>query len=170
MNTFALEIFEEQECCTFYTVRCIQDDDTYVPSETQQFFETFYADENYKQSIQEIVALLDYIGKERGAHKNLFRPERKAEALPKNEPRACRDLCLDFADFPLRLYCLRITDEILILFNGGIKDARTAQESKASMKFHEAQQFCERINQAFISKDIRIEGMKIIGENKLILL
>lgn len=158
-----LEIFEEHERCTFYTVRKIEDDDEELPSETQRFFEKFYTDEKYKQCVQEIVALLDYIGEERGANIHLFRPEGKADGIPKNEKKSCRYLDLNFADFPLRLYCYRISDEILILFNGGIKDADTAQDSKASMSFYESQQFCDRINKAFSSKEIRIEGMRIVG-------
>jgi hypothetical protein len=163
VNIFALEIFEEHEQCTFYTVRKIVEDNEDFPSETQRFFEKFYNDNNYKQSVQEIVALLEYIGVDRGANIHLFRAEGKADGLPKNEKNACRYLELNFADFPLRLYCLRICDEILILFNGGVKNASTAQESDASMSFYEAQQFCERINNAFASKEICIEGMRIVG-------
>jgi hypothetical protein len=168
MNILALEIYEEHDHCTFYTVRKVLDEDEYMPSETERFFRKFYADENYKQSIQEILALLDYIGEKRGANIHLFRPEGKAGGLPKNEKRLCQDICLDFANFPLRLYCLRITDEILVLFNGGIKDAGKAQQSKASMAFNEAQNFCKKIDKAFVEKELRIEGNKILGTQEII--
>ena len=168
MNIFALEIFEEHEQCNFYTVRKIEDKDEILPSETQKFFEKFYSDEQYKEYLQEILALLDYIGEKRGANKHLFRPEGKADGLPRNEKKACQYLELDFANFPLRLYCLRITDEILILFNGGVKDSVKAQNSKASMVFYESQQFCERINKAFSSKEICIEGKRIVGTEEII--
>ncbi|HLV41161.1 MAG TPA: hypothetical protein VKY37_02690 [Brumimicrobium sp.] len=168
MNILALEIFEEHEKCTFYTIRQVLEEDEDLPSETEKFFRKFYADDNYKECVEEILDLLDYIGEKRGANIHLFRPESKADGLPKNEKKLCNDLCLDFAHFPLRLYCLRITDEILILFNGGIKDAGKAQQSKSSMAFNEAQIFCTRIHKAFVEKEIRIEGNKIVGNQEII--
>jgi hypothetical protein len=52
-------------------------------------------------------------------------------------------------NFPLRLYCFRISESIVILFNGGIKDQPTDQESKdLSLKFYEAQQLVNRISEA----------------------
>jgi len=160
-----LEIFEEHEECTFYTVRKIEDGEEINQSETQLFFEKFYNNEGYRECIKEIISLLDYIGEKRGAHPYLFRHEGKAVGLPKNEHRACKDLCLDFANFPLRLFCLRITDQILVLFNGGIKDADKAQDTKASMSFQEAQQFCIRIDRAISEQEIKIDGMFIVGQS-----
>lgn len=154
MNIFALDIFEEYECCTIYTVHQFDEDGEKMMSETERFFRKYYADENYRSEISELIELLQYIGEKRGANKYLFRPEGKADGLPKNEKQACKELKMDYADFPLRLYCLRINDEILVLFNGGIKDAQTAQESQASMSFYEAQQYCERIQQAINEKEI----------------
>ena len=48
----------------------------------------------------------------------------------------------------------------MILFNGGIKDARTSQESKdsISMKFYEANEFTTRIFEALNTDEIVIEG------------
>jgi len=144
----------------------VNEDGEKLNSETEKFFRKFYANEDYRESVKEIISLLDYIGEKRGAHPHLFRHEGKAVGLPKNEKKACKDLCLDFANFPLRLFCLRITDEILILFNGGIKDAEKAQNTKASMSFQEAQQFCTRINSAFSEREIKIDGMHIKGESE----
>ena len=48
----------------------------------------------------------------------------------------------------LRLYCLRIDERNVILFSGGYKDARTAQDSQISMLFHAAVRMAGRIDEA----------------------
>lgn len=51
--------------------------------------------------------------------------------------------------FPLRLYCYRISESIVVLFNGGIKDEHSAQASNdIRLKFYEAQKFAEPIAEA----------------------
>jgi hypothetical protein len=47
------------------------------------------------------------------------------------------------------LYAYRVNENIVILFNGGVKLGKTAQESKVSMHFSEAQHFVARIEDAF---------------------
>lgn len=163
MNIFALDIYEEHDRCTFYTVRWVEDNDDEV-SETERFFVKFYNTEEYKENILELIALLDHIGNNIGVNQYLFRHEGAAQGLPKNAKRLTSALRLNFANFPLRLYCLRVTDEVLILFNGGVKNAQTAQESDASMQFMEAQRFCKRIDEALSEREIRVEGKLIVSD------
>ena len=65
-----------------------------------------------------IVQLLDKIAEE-GALECFFRPEGKM-----------RDsvVALPVLRSKLRLYCLRLSDRILVLGNGGVKNSRTYQE------------------------------------------
>lgn len=65
-----------------------------------------------------IVQLLDKIAEE-GALERFFRPEGKM-----------RDsvVALPVLRSKLRLYCLRLSDRILVLGNGGVKNSRTYQE------------------------------------------
>ncbi len=77
-------------------------------------------------------------------------------------------------NFPLRLFCYRVSEQIVILFNGGIKNADTAQNSKLSMKFYEAQTFVKRIEDAFQSGLLKIsdDGRYLVnfqGTNDIIL-
>lgn len=61
--------------------------------------------------------------------------------------------------FPLRLYCYRISESIVVLFNGGVKNQRTDQQSEdISIKFYEAQQFAKRIAEALQDGTIIIES------------
>ena len=77
------------------------------------------------------------------------RTKNKAQALPPKPKRWIPEIYEIVIHFPLRLYCYRISETIVVLFNGGIKDQRTDQESDdIRLKFYEAQQFAQRISQA----------------------
>lgn len=84
------------------------------------------------QDYQEILSKIYKILTDCGARENLFRPEgRNIKALP-----------IFIADFrrkigTLRLYCIRISDRILILGAGGIKKAQTLKENPELFKITE---------------------------------
>lgn len=59
-------------------------------------------------------------------------------------------------EFPLRLYCLRLSSSCVILFNGGEKTSQKAQDGKTSMTFHEANIFADKILKAFAEKEIKL--------------
>jgi hypothetical protein len=49
----------------------------------------------------------------------------------------------------LRLYCIRVSESIVILFNGGQKTAQTAQKSPDLItEFYDAQVFAKKIEYA----------------------
>lgn len=133
MNIFALEKFDDQGSrCTFYTVRL---EEAYL-SETDNFFQKFRKDEQLKSFLQELAKFLEIvIGDEKGALEAFFRPERMAQALPPKGEHLVDEIIISFLNFPLRLYCLRISDSLVVLFNGGEKTAESAQEGKTSMAF-----------------------------------
>ncbi|MBQ3689926.1 MAG: hypothetical protein II937_08745 [Bacteroidales bacterium] len=68
----------------------------------------------------------------------------------------------------LRLYCLRISDQILIVGNGGIKTTRTYQEDETLSGYVlDLQKFDELLSQAQKNGTISIEKNLIVGiENK----
>lgn len=70
------------------------------------------------QDLLRIVQLIDRIAEE-GALERFFRPEGKM-----------RDsvVALPVLRSKLRLYCLRLSDKILVLGNGGVKNSRTYEE------------------------------------------
>ena len=160
MNTFALEIwYDEGSVCTFYTVRWITDDDD-APSETDRFFDTYAVPEHplEEKAIQLFRLITESVGNKYGATNDFFdRAESKAQALPPKPKKRVEEIKDLGINFPLRLFCYRVTEQIVILFNGGIKDADSAQESKnLSMKFYEAQTFVKKIEGALHSEMIVI--------------
>lgn len=166
MISFELEIWDdESELVTFYTVRW-QDSEI---SETDKFFDKMRRIPEMKEPIQRMAKLItEVIGNTYGAHEAFFnRFENRATALPPKGKIKISELELDYAGFPLRLYCLALTEELVILFNGGIKDAQTAQDSTDSIstKFYEANEFAKRIFTALNSKEIEIKG-RVINDYK----
>ena len=160
MNIFGLEIWDDEtEKVTFYTVRW--DDDKSI-SETDKFFQRMSSIPEMKLYVQELSKLIiEVIGNTYGAQESFFnRFENRATALPPKGKIKISELELDYFGFPLRLYCLALSEELVILFNGGIKNARTIQESTdvISAKFYEANEFAKRIFEALNSKEIFIDG------------
>jgi hypothetical protein len=151
MNNFAVETWDnEQKLCTFYTVKNEFD----TQSETDKFFSKYYNDDKYKRHVQELLSLLiDSIGNDHGAIDAFFnRHENNVSGLP---PKLSRQLYeLQFRNFPLRLYALKLSETIVVLFNGGVKDARTNQESSLNIRWIEACQFAIRIESAIRDGEI----------------
>lgn len=162
MNTFALEIwYDEGSICTFYTVRWVTDDDDEA-SETDKFFDTYTVPEQlYQEKAFELFRLVTQsIGNRYGATNDFFdRIVNKAQELPPKPKQWVEEIKELGFNFPLRLFCYRVTENIVVLFNGGIKESQTTQESKnLSMKFYEAQTFVKKIEDALQSKMIVISA------------
>jgi hypothetical protein len=154
VNIFVLEKFDDRgSCCTFYTVRW----EEATLSETDQFFDKYENVANFERPIQELaIFLTKKIGNETGALMDFFRFENTAQALPPSGKHKVDQITINYGEFPLRLYCLRISDRLVVLFNGGEKTSDTAQKGKTSMVFVEANQFAKQILEALRIKDIYI--------------
>lgn len=91
-------------------------------SELERFFEKFPEGCEYDEEVDIIISWLDKIG-ERGALERYFRPEG-------NYGNGVGVIPIDVGN-KLRLYCLRISDKILVFGNGGIKDSDKWQNSES---------------------------------------
>jgi len=162
VNTFALEIFDDTGThCTFYTVRW----DDMEHSETDRFFINYENHKKFGEPLMELASFLNQvIANEHGALDDFLRFENAAQALPPSGKYQIGELHVNFLSFPLRLYCLKITENILVLFNGNEKTSQTAQGGKTSMAFHDANEFAKRISTALN------DGTIIISENNFQLL
>lgn len=157
---------------TFYTVRW--DESEY--SETEKFIGRFLEDATHKESLFEIIALLKLMGEEEGALAIFFsRHENKAAALPPRKVKLSggenrlQSIEIRYEGNSLRLFCLRITQNIVILFNGGIKSSWAAQDSEdLSMKFVEANSFVKRIEKAERDQLFKIDEVRhlLIGDGE----
>lgn len=114
---YSVELIEEYEKVNFYSIRMKDAELT----ELESFFEKFPEGCEYDDEVDVIISWLDQIA-ERGALERYFRPEGRygdgVGVIP-----------IDVGN-KIRLYCLRLSDKILVFGNGGIKDARSWQESE----------------------------------------
>jgi hypothetical protein len=147
VNCYIIEEFVTREKVTFYTFR---HEDSEL-SETDKFFERFQGtsaianDKKYLEDFNDIVALIDEIGR-KGAFKKYFRDEGKVEALPSEFRKYIGD--------KLRLFCIRLSDSIVILGNGGIKSSLKTQNSPdLSTKFYLMGTIADAINQLLQRKE-----------------
>ncbi len=160
MNTFVLEIWDDEPLCTFYSVRW---DDAHF-SETDKFFIKYKDIPRFERPVNELaIFLASFIGQEKGAVEGLFRFENRAHGLPPPGKYQIGELEITYSNFPLRLYCLRLTDHLVILFGGAEKTSASAQDGKTSMTFYEANQFADRINEAIKEEMIIVNE----GERKI---
>jgi hypothetical protein len=160
--SFELQIWDDEtERVTFYSPK--QDGSKH--SEMDKFLLRMEKIPELRESLQELLELIiETIGNTYGAQESFFnRFENRVTALPPKGRIKISELELDYRGFPLRLYCIALTEQLVILFNGGIKDSQTIQESKdfISVKFYEANEFAKKILTALNAGEIMIEGRTI---------
>ena len=114
---YSIELLEEYENVNFYSIRMAGEELT----ELEAFFEKFPEGCEYDEEIDVIISWIDQIA-ERGALERYFRPEG-------NYGDGVGVIPIDVGK-KLRLYCLRLSDKILVFGNGGVKDAISWQESE----------------------------------------
>lgn len=162
MNTFALEIWDDEGSkCTFYSVRW----DDAEENETDKFFNKYDGKAEFKQATQLLLSfVLDSIGEDHGAIDALFnRFENEVIGLPNKGKANVGEIVFLYPDFPLRLYALRINNrsDLVVLFNGGVKSARTNQGSRdLNLKWLEACRFAKRIEEALMEKEVIVDNKK----------
>jgi len=173
VNIFALEIWDDEGAkCTFYTVKQHYSD----VSEADIFFERYDAKPEYRDANRDLLSFVVYaIGEDHGAIDELFnRYENEVKGLPVQGKRTVENITYHFPEFPLRLYALKITNNIVILFNGGIKDGPTNQKSSLYLEWRAACEFAKRIDEAIRDGSIIVDekNRKLTnydGSNEIIL-
>jgi hypothetical protein len=158
VNNFTLEIWDDESAlCTFYTIR----KQGAQVSETDKFFSKHDNLQEYKEPTTMLLNhLLKTIGEDHGAREVFFnRDENEVKGLPFHGKLKLGNFELYFPQFPLRLYAIRLRDNLVILFNGGIKDGANNQTSSLHMEWIEACQFAQKIDAALISKELTIDEL-----------
>lgn len=114
MSEADLRLVKATENCTIYSIQFLSKDE----SEFECFYAKFRNEAVYNEDFERLLNIIGRIA-DFGAFERFFRPEGKMSdrvcALPALKSR-------------LRLYCLRLSDKILILGNGGVKNTRTYNE------------------------------------------
>lgn len=150
MKHAKLNILEETEVVSLYTITFENEES----SEFDKFISKFKDNATLKHDYQLILLALEKIT-ENGALERNFRPEGKMSdnvvALPVYKSR-------------LRLYCLRLTDKILILGNGGVKTTKTYEESDELKGYVIDLQKFEALLKSYIRNgEVNIKETKLIG-------
>lgn len=116
MSEVELLIVNSSDSCTMYTIQFLSDD----RSEFEKFISKFRQDAELNPDFQAIMRFVEQI-LANGALERYFRREGKMNDSV---------VALPVLKSKLRLYCLRLTDRILILGNGGVKRSRTYEEDE----------------------------------------
>lgn len=144
MNPFSLQVWNDEcEKCAFYTVQFLDKDQ----NETDEFFEKYFPVAKYEEDLNQLVSfIIEGIGNRHGAIDDLLnRHEGNISGLPNTGRKIINEICYHFPQFTFRIYALKISDEILVLLSGGIKDGPTNQTSSLLPNWRLSTQIAEKI-------------------------
>ena len=144
-----VDLIEESEVVSLYSISFAMDRTT----EFERFMEKFEQQASYNTDYQKVLYAVSMILR-KGALERFFRPEGTIKdgvcAIP-------------IESGSIRLYCLRISDEILILGNGDVKNTATYEENPKLLGYvMDLQKF-----EALLKKDID-EGIVSVEERHLV--
>ncbi len=150
-----VDLIRESDKTALYSISFEVDGTT----EFEKFVSEFERNATYNRDYQRIIAALQAI-LNFGALERFFRPEGKI-----------RDsvAAIPIEGGKLRLYCLRISEQIVILGNGGVKATRTYEEDSGMYGYVLDLQKFEKILNENVSKGyVRMEERMLTGiEDKI---
>lgn len=141
---------------TFYTV--LIDDST--DTEFELFdAKTFNQHENEVEYIYNVINQMAY----RGAKTFYFKPERNANAI--NILQSIIDDNAQNNDFGIRLYCIRLTNNLVVLLNGDIKTKLKPDECPNVKKhFKMAIALAKKLDAAILDKELNLGQPNCLDE------
>jgi hypothetical protein len=135
----------------------------HTETEVEKFFRKFANDQAYTPDLVNLHDWLVDIGSNRGAKPEYFRFEDSAEALPPPQR-----FLVEMPVKDLRLYCVRLSNEIVILANGGLKTAQKVQDCPDLLpKFRFVNQLANAITKMIQEKEFRFAGKTILDLEKI---
>ena len=156
-----IEEFATFEKVRFYTIRF--EDETV--SETDKFFAAFDDNADMRKELNVLLSFLKQMGDNFGAKADFFRHEGEAEGLPPKAKIAKKYGLLAFVEYNFRLYCMRLSDNVVVLFNGSLKTTYTNQEDPQLMSiFRMAKTFSRRINENMSDRTFNVIGKELIAD------
>ncbi|MCM1451510.1 MAG: hypothetical protein NC102_04590 [Clostridium sp.] len=156
MREVELLLVNSSDSCTIYTIQFLSDD----KSEFEKFIEKFRNDAVLNKDFQTIMRFVEQI-LSNGAFERYFRPEGKM-----------RDsvVALPILKSKLRLYCLRLTDKILVLGNGDVKNSKTYEEDETLQGYvMDLQKFEELLKQEVRFGNVEITEKEIKTDKTFVL-
>lgn len=168
-----LKLIQLNDKVAYYSVTLFDDNDKLI-SENGSMFEDFRESHKYV-CIKKLTYVIDWINQigDEGATEDWFRQENDAHALPPPTGIVLRKQqglvsFLDFdsievVGFDLRLYCLRLNNNVVILSNGGIKTTNQAQDCpNVSRHFRQANILSKKITDAIVNNEIEVSKDDIL--------
>lgn len=146
---------------SLYTIEILNEDGSYQEDEFSKFWGKMTLDSRDEKQLDETHTILNDILDNTGAKENMFRREGIAEAIPNAKYRY-----MDSdgeTHFGQRLYCIRVSDEVLILLNGCSKTSQNPLHCKnCSQPYEFAQEFAQSFYDSYrVKKDIEVNGREI---------
>lgn len=149
MSEVELLLVNSSDSCTMYTIQFLHDE----KSEFEKFISKFHQNAELNPDFQAIMRFVEQI-LANGALERYFRREGKMNDSV---------VALPVLKSKLRLYCLRLTDKILILGNGNVKNSRTYEEDKTLQGYViDLQKFEHLLRQEVRSGNVEITEKEII--------
>jgi hypothetical protein len=149
-STIKVELFEEHNKTNYYSI--IIDD---AHSEFEKFLNKFPSNSCCNNDIETISYWIDHIG-QNGALERYFRPEGK---IGDNLCAIPLDIC------NLRVFVLRISDNIVILGNGDKKTTKTYNEDSTLNSYAKILQTLDKLLRKRIDKgSVIIKGKELAGD------
>lgn len=151
MSEVELLLVNNSDSCTMYTIQFLSDD----MSEFGKFISKFRENAELNPDFQAIMRFVEQI-LSNGALERYFRREgRMSDSV----------VALPVLKSKLRLYGLRLTDKILILGNGDVKDSRTYEEDETLQGYvMDLQKFEQMLKQEVRSGKVEITEKEIITD------
>ena len=154
MTRVYIEEVQKTDIAGLFTI-CFEGDDA---TEFQKFIEKFKEDATRKEELSVILTAINRMLNASGFPERYFRPEGKmgdhVVALPVERTK-------------MRLYCLRMSDSVLIVGNGGIKRTKTYEEDESLNGYVITLQKLDKLlNHAIKSGKVIIEETMISGIDK----
>lgn len=163
---FELVLWEDEgEKCVFYSCRDISEskDEDCI---TDRFYDQFSDHPTFSADVDLIDLVLERMERQ-GAKDKFFRQEASVDAIPP-KPKILVELGITdlLTETHLRLYALRITENIVVLFDGEQKTTQNNQDkgSKVSMKWQDAQIKARHIQDALRSGMLIVEGRYLMND------
>lgn len=145
-----VDLISESEKTALYSISFEMDGTT----EFEKFVSEFEQNATYNRDYQRIIAALQSI-LSIGALERFFRPEGRMKDSVAAIP---------VAGGKLRLYCLRISEQIVILGNGGVKANKTYEDDPKLFGYVlDLQKFEKLLNDNIDKGFVRIEERKLNG-------
>lgn len=144
MSEVELLLVNSSDRCTMYTIHFLNDEE----SEFEKFILKFREDAEFNPDFQAIMRFVEQI-LSNGALERYFRREGKMDDSV---------VALPVLKSKLRLYCLRLTDKILVLGNGDVKNTRTYEENETLQGYVMDLQKFEKL----LKQEERLGNVKIV--------